>query len=193
MANLLLLAAAGAAVEAHHEVEPVAFGLTPGMWVALSMAILIAIMVWKKVPGVIASGLDSSIAEIRKQLDEAKNLRAEAEARRQEDERKAAEARAAEEARLAAERAELARQREAQEAQARAEREEIERQAAELRAQQEAIRAFIREMAGSPLALHTAEANTQHYEVPTAFFQRVLGPRLKYSSGLWSASDANLA
>lgn len=84
MANLLLLAAAGAAVEAHHEVEPVAFGLTPGMWVALSMAILIAIMVWKKVPGVIASGLDSSIAEIRKQLDEAKNLRAEAEALRKE-------------------------------------------------------------------------------------------------------------
>ena len=84
MANLLLLAVAGAAAEAHHEVEPAAFGLTPGMWVALSMAVLIAVMVWKKVPGVIASGLDSSIADIRKQLDEAKSLRAEAEALRKE-------------------------------------------------------------------------------------------------------------
>jgi len=84
MANLLLLAAAGAAAEAHHEVEPVALGMTPGMWVALSMAVLIGIMLWKKVPGVVTSGLDSSIAEIRKQLDEAKALRAEAEALRKE-------------------------------------------------------------------------------------------------------------
>ncbi len=81
MANLLLLAAAA---EGAHEVEPIALGMTPGMWVALSMAVLIAIMVWKKVPGVVTSGLDSSIAEIRKQLDEAKTLRAEAEALRKE-------------------------------------------------------------------------------------------------------------
>lgn len=84
MANLLLLAAAGAAAEGAHEVEPIAFGLTPGMWVALSMAVLIAVMLWKKVPGVVAAGLDSSIADIRKQLDEAKSLRAEAEALRKE-------------------------------------------------------------------------------------------------------------
>ena len=41
------------------------------MWVALAMTTLIAILVWKKVPGLITSGLDSGIAEIRKQLDEA--------------------------------------------------------------------------------------------------------------------------
>ncbi len=91
MANLLALAVTaaaehGAAAGEHGggHAEPAALGLTPGMWVALSMALLIAIMVWKKVPALIASGLDSGIAEIRKQLDEAKALRAEAEALRKE-------------------------------------------------------------------------------------------------------------
>ncbi len=90
MADLSLLAAAAehaaAAVEhgAEHA-EPMAFGfITPGMWVALAMLVLIGIMVWKKVPTLITSGLDSSIAEIKKQLDEAKALRAEAEALRKE-------------------------------------------------------------------------------------------------------------
>ena len=42
--------------------------------------------------------------------------------------------------------------------------------------------AFIQHMNASPLALHTADANTQHYEVPTRFYQQCLGARLKYSS-----------
>ena len=88
----------------------------------------------------IKAAQEAEAARIAAEREELTRLRAEAEARQQEDDRKAAEARAAEEARMAAERAELARQREAQEAQARAEREEIERQAAELRTQQEAIR-----------------------------------------------------
>lgn len=83
---------------------------------------------------------EAEAARLAAEREELAKLRAEAEARRNEEVRQAAEARAAEEARLAAERAEMARQREAQEAQARAEREELERQAAELRAQQEAIR-----------------------------------------------------
>lgn len=62
-----------------------------------------------------------------------------------------------------------------------------------IEAQQEAIRAFIREMDGSPLALNTAEANAQHYELPTAFFQLCLGPRLKYSGALWPAGVDTLA
>ncbi|GGC17666.1 hypothetical protein GCM10011371_01470 [Novosphingobium marinum] len=66
-------------------VEPAAFGiLTPGVWVALAMLVLILVMLWKKVPAMIAGSLDKSIAEIRKQLDEAKELRAEAEALRKE-------------------------------------------------------------------------------------------------------------
>ncbi|WP_439646911.1 F0F1 ATP synthase subunit B family protein [Novosphingobium lentum] len=62
-----------------HEVEPVALGLNPGAWVALSMAVFIAILIWKKVPAVVTSGLDKQIDAIRRQLDEAKTLRAEAE------------------------------------------------------------------------------------------------------------------
>ena len=76
MAKFLLLSEAAAGHGAAHA-QPVAFGfVNPGMWVALAMTTLIAILVWKKVPGLITSGLDSGIAEIRKQLDEAKALRA---------------------------------------------------------------------------------------------------------------------
>ena len=49
--------------------------------------------------------------------------------------------------------------------------------------------AGLREM---PIAINTAAANTQHYEVPTAFFQRCLGSHLKYSSGLWDDTTRNL-
>lgn len=45
--------------------------------------------------------------------------------------------------------------------------------------------AFAEEMRRSPIALRTESANAQHYEVPFAFFERVLGPRLKYSSALF--------
>ena len=37
----------------------------------------------------------------------------------------------------------------------------------------------------SPIAVNTADANEQHYEVPTEFFKLVMGKHLKYSSGLW--------
>jgi len=90
MANLSLFAAAaehGAEAAAHGagHAEPMAFGfVTPGMWVALAMTTLILILVWKKVPSLITSGLDTSIAQIQKQLEEAKALRAEAEALRKE-------------------------------------------------------------------------------------------------------------
>ena len=47
----------------------------------------------------------------------------------------------------------------------------------------------------SSVALHTDAANRQHYEVPAAFFERVLGPHLKYSACFWpeSARDLNQA
>ena len=45
----------------------------------------------------------------------------------------------------------------------------------------------------SVVALHTEEANEQHYEVPTAFFQQALGPRLKYSACIYPESSASLA
>jgi cyclopropane-fatty-acyl-phospholipid synthase len=41
---------------------------------------------------------------------------------------------------------------------------------------------FADEMAARAIAEYTDEANAQHYEVPAAFFARVLGPNRKYSS-----------
>jgi cyclopropane-fatty-acyl-phospholipid synthase len=41
--------------------------------------------------------------------------------------------------------------------------------------------AHARMLRASPLAVHVREANEQHYEVPTDFYVKVLGPRLKYS------------
>jgi cyclopropane-fatty-acyl-phospholipid synthase len=50
--------------------------------------------------------------------------------------------------------------------------------------------AFAREMTERPIAEFTADANEQHYELPAAFFERVLGPRLKYSSCLYGPGDS---
>jgi cyclopropane-fatty-acyl-phospholipid synthase len=44
---------------------------------------------------------------------------------------------------------------------------------------------WLESMAASPIALETEAANQQHYEVPSAFFETVLGPQLKYSSCLF--------
>ena len=41
----------------------------------------------------------------------------------------------------------------------------------------------------APLALHTDAANEQHYELPPAFFEAVLGPRLKYSACYFAPGD----
>ncbi len=44
------------------------------------------------------------------------------------------------------------------------------------------FRALLDELRRSPIAIETAAANEQHYEVPTRFFELCLGRRLKYSS-----------
>jgi len=41
---------------------------------------------------------------------------------------------------------------------------------------------LIDHMYASPIAIHTREANEQHYELPTKFFEYCLGKHLKYSS-----------
>ncbi len=46
-------------------------------------------------------------------------------------------------------------------------------------------RALIEKLRKSPVAVHTMEPNRQHYEVPTEFFQLVLGRYLKYSCCYW--------
>lgn len=63
-----------------HHAEPALFGLLPpGMIVALAMTVLFGLLLWKRVPATVVSGLDKQIDAIRQQLDEAKALRAEAE------------------------------------------------------------------------------------------------------------------
>ena len=54
-------------------------------------------------------------------------------------------------------------------------------------------RALLEELRAGPIALHVRDANTQHYEVPAAYFEQVLGPRLKYSSCLWQDNVTDLA
>ncbi len=53
-------------------------------------------------------------------------------------------------------------------------------------------RRFVAELAASPIAIETQAANRQHYEVPAAFFKLHLGPRLKYSSCLYSTHRESL-
>ena len=45
--------------------------------------------------------------------------------------------------------------------------------------------ALVEELRRSEIAIATEAANAQHYEVPPAFFEAVLGPHLKYSSAYW--------
>jgi cyclopropane-fatty-acyl-phospholipid synthase len=49
--------------------------------------------------------------------------------------------------------------------------------------QQQRLVDFIGHLHQSPVAIETAAANEQHYEVPTEFYTHVLGPHLKYSCG----------
>lgn len=44
---------------------------------------------------------------------------------------------------------------------------------------------FANDLRTRAIAEHTKQANEQHYEVPARFFETMLGPKLKYSSGYW--------
>jgi cyclopropane-fatty-acyl-phospholipid synthase len=52
-------------------------------------------------------------------------------------------------------------------------------------AQRAALMRYVQDLKQMPVAIATDEANQQHYEVPTRFYQLVLGKHLKYSSGYW--------
>jgi cyclopropane-fatty-acyl-phospholipid synthase len=47
--------------------------------------------------------------------------------------------------------------------------------------QQRHLMSFVQQLRGSEVAIETAAANQQHYEVPSEFFTNVLGKHLKYS------------
>jgi cyclopropane-fatty-acyl-phospholipid synthase len=55
-----------------------------------------------------------------------------------------------------------------------------------------ALRQFVTKLRESPIALETHKANEQHYELPPAFFQHILGKRMKYSGCYWPPGIASL-
>jgi cyclopropane-fatty-acyl-phospholipid synthase len=62
-------------------------------------------------------------------------------------------------------------------------------------AQQRHLMRFVAQLKASPVAINTREANEQHYELPCAFFEMVMGKHMKYSScyfqpGVTSLNDA---
>ena len=82
-----------ASTEAHGGGEahaaPAAWGMDAPMWVALAMLVVIGFAIWKKIPAMVGGILDQQIAGIKAQLDQATNLRKEAEAIKAEYEAKA--------------------------------------------------------------------------------------------------------
>ena len=59
-------------------------------------------------------------------------------------------------------------------------------------ARNEHERALMRELACGPIAVGTEAANEQHYELPAAFFECILGRHCKYSSGYWPDAVSTL-
>ena len=74
--------------------EPALFGgyVNGTVVVSLAMLVFVAILLWKKVPSIITGGLDKQIAAIKAQLADAAALRAEAEALRDDYQRRIAAA-----------------------------------------------------------------------------------------------------
>ena len=62
-----------------------------------------------------------------------------------------------------------------------------------LEANQARLMAYVRTLCASPIAIDTRAANEQHYEVPPAFYEHVLGPRRKYSSAYYPTPQTTLA
>jgi cyclopropane-fatty-acyl-phospholipid synthase len=52
------------------------------------------------------------------------------------------------------------------------------------------LQAYVADLKQRPLAEHTKAANEQHYEVPAAFYDFVMGYNKKYSCGLWPLQSA---
>jgi len=51
---------------------------------------------------------------------------------------------------------------------------------------------FIHALQQGPIAVHTDQANRQHYELPADFFRLVMGRHMKYSACLWGEGTVNL-
>ncbi|WP_372365288.1 cyclopropane-fatty-acyl-phospholipid synthase family protein [Candidatus Uabimicrobium sp. HlEnr_7] len=55
--------------------------------------------------------------------------------------------------------------------------------------EQESFMKMVSLLKKDAIAVETDKANEQHYELPSIFFEKVLGPYLKYSSGSWKNSN----
>ncbi|WP_438480898.1 SAM-dependent methyltransferase [Oleiharenicola lentus] len=55
------------------------------------------------------------------------------------------------------------------------------------------LQKFAADLRTQPIAINTTESKEQHYEVPTLFYQKSLGPHLKYSSGFYEHGTETLA
>ncbi len=62
-----------------------------------------------------------------------------------------------------------------------------------IEAQERRLGELVETMRSGPMAELPASANAQHYELPAEFFELFLGPRLKYSGGLWEEGVGDLA
>jgi cyclopropane-fatty-acyl-phospholipid synthase len=62
----------------------------------------------------------------------------------------------------------------------------------DLAARRRRQQAFIHELRQSPIAVATGAANRQHYALPPAFFEKVLGRRMKYSACYWPPGTGSL-
>jgi cyclopropane-fatty-acyl-phospholipid synthase len=62
-----------------------------------------------------------------------------------------------------------------------------------IEAQERRLGELVETMRSGPIAESPASANAQHYELPAEFFELFLGPRLKYSCGLWEQGVGDLA
>jgi cyclopropane-fatty-acyl-phospholipid synthase len=60
-------------------------------------------------------------------------------------------------------------------------------------AQEARLAELVGRMRSGPLAEQPESANDQHYELPPEFFALFLGPRMKYSCGLWRDDAVDLA
>ena len=57
---------------------------------------------------------------------------------------------------------------------------------------QENLNHYLDDLRSGPIAIHTEDANKQHYELPPEFFGLVLGKNRKYSSAFWPIGCGNL-
>lgn len=51
---------------------------------------------------------------------------------------------------------------------------------------------YVKQLRSQPMAIETATANQQHYEVGTGVLKACLGPRMKYSSCLYPTGKETL-